>query len=149
MAWPIPLLVAFCWFWFGCPTATPSPVPTATPSPAAQRHLAPPVPEAEPRVVREAPGAAPRILALHLDKQIVQGGDVVTGVIVTSSNVASVEARVATYSISVPKIGVGRFKLSYVVPYLPYFLHNTYAMRVIARNTAGDAVERDVSITVR
>ncbi len=85
---------------------------------------------------------------MHLSKQTVHGGEAVTGTVVTTSNVASVEARIATFSISVPKVGVGRFALNYVVPNVPFFLHGTYPMTLIARNTAGEAVRRVIPITV-
>lgn len=72
-----------------------------------------------------------------------------SGTVETSSNVASVEARIAGYSSSMRKVGVGRFSLSYRVPNLPFFLHRTYTIEVIARNTRGDAVRTSVPITIR
>jgi hypothetical protein len=95
------------------------------------------------------PNAPPQIVDLHLDKTVVQSGEVVSGTVQTSSNVASVEARIASYSISVPKIATGRFALSYTVPKLPFFLKKTYDMVVIARNTAGAQAQRVVPITIR
>jgi hypothetical protein len=111
-----------------------------TPSPAS-----PPTPVA---VVRAAPNAPPQIVAVHMTKQTVHAGETVSGTVDTTSNVASVEARIATFSITVPKVGVGRFALSYVVPNVPFFLHGTYPMTLIARNTAGEAVRRVIPITV-
>ena len=96
-----------------------------------------------------SPNAAPLIVAVHINNQTVHGGDTISGMVVTSSNVASVEARIAAFSISVPKVGTGRFALSYVVPSVPFFLHGTYPMTLVARNTAGDAVERVIPITVQ
>ena len=86
---------------------------------------------------------------MHLSKQTVHGGETISGTVETTSNVASVEARIATFSISVPKIGVGRFALNYVVPNVPFFWHGTYPMTLIARNTAGKAVQRVIPITVQ
>jgi hypothetical protein len=100
-------------------------------------------------VVRLAPNAPPRIVAVQLSKQVVRAGETVSGIVVTTSNVASVEARIATFSISVPKIGVGRFALNYVVPNVPFFLHGTYPMTLIARNTAGAAARTTIPITVQ
>lgn len=117
------------------PSPTPAPSQTPTPSP-------------EP-VVTALPNAAPRIVAVHINNQTVQGGDTISGMVETSSNVASVEARIATFSINVPKVGVGRFALNYVVPSVPFFLYGTYPMTLVARNTAGDTVERVISITVQ
>ena len=76
------------------------------------------------------------------------GGDTISGTVETSSNVASVEAKIATFTISVPKVRIGVFALNYVVPNLPFFFHGTYPMTVIARNTAGDAAQRVIQITV-
>jgi hypothetical protein len=96
-----------------------------------------------------APNAPPRIIAVQISNQSVHAGDTVSGSVVTSSNVASVEARIANYSIGVPKVGVGRFSLRYVVPNVPFFVHGTYQLEVIARNTAGTAVSTIIPITVQ
>ncbi len=88
-------------------------------------------------------------MAVHINNQTVHSGDTISGTVVTSSNVASVEARIATFSISVPKVGVGRFALNYVVPNVPFFVRGTYPMTLVARNTAGVAVERVIPITVQ
>jgi len=95
------------------------------------------------------PDALPRIVAVHITSRIVHAGDTVSGIVETSSNVASVEARIATFSIGVPKVAVGRFELRYVVPNVPFFLHGTYAMTLIARNTAGRQTRRVIPITVQ
>ncbi len=50
---------------------------------------------------------------------------------------------------SVPKVSLGRFALSYVVPWVPFFWHGRYPMTLIARNAAGAAVERVIPITVK
>jgi hypothetical protein len=135
------------------PTATPeseyAPTPegmvATTPEPMAT-PTAPPIEIFSPVLV--APNAAPRIIAVNLSNQIVHGGDTISGIVETTSNVASVEARIATFSISVPKVGVGRFALNYVVPNVPFFFHGTYPMTVIARNAAGAKAERVIPITV-
>jgi hypothetical protein len=128
------------------PTTTPAATaaPTQTPSPT-------PVPTAtSPDAIPELPSdAAPQIVAMHIDRTTVRGGDTVSGSVITSSNVASVEARIGYYSIPVPKVGEGRFALNYIVPHLPFFMHRTYTMSVIARNAAGVAVVRTIPIRVR
>jgi hypothetical protein len=86
---------------------------------------------------------------MKIDKTVVSSGDTVSGTVETSLNVASVEARIANYSISVPKVAPGRFALSYEVPWIPFFFKRTYDMVVIARNTQGDATSRTVPITIR
>lgn len=96
-----------------------------------------------------SPNAPPQILDLRLEKTVVQSGETVSGTVRTSLNVASVEARIGGYGISVPKVAAGRFALNYTVPNLPFFLKRTYDMVVIARNTAGDKTQRVVPITIR
>lgn len=115
------------------------PIPLVTLAPAA----------ATPGVIREPQNSPPRIVALSLSTPVAHGGDVVSGFVETSSNVASVEARIGGYSSTMRKIGVGKFVLTYRVPNLPFFLHRTYTIQVIARNTRGDAVSSGVPITIR
>jgi len=136
---PSVYILAFCWLWF-----LPCPSPTPRPAPAPASRAA-----AEPKVVMVAPDARPRIIAFRLSKRVVYGGDTIDGEVETTSNVASVEARIASFSMPVPRVAIGRFALSYVVPRLPFFLHKTYALTVTARNARGERAERVVSITVR
>lgn len=99
--------------------------------------------------VRLPSNAPPRIETVSISAQTVHSGDTVHGIVITSSNTASVEARVVNYSISVPKVGVGRFVLTYKVPWIPFFWDGTYQMILIARNTAGVQARRSIPITVR
>jgi len=128
--------------------ATPA---AATPAAAAPATATPAVTTSSPApaVPQLPPDAAPQIVALYIDRTTVRGGDTVNGSIVTSSNVASVEARIGYFSIPVPKTGEGRFAVRYTVPHLPFFLHRTYSMAVIARNAAGVAAVRNVAIRLR
>jgi hypothetical protein len=129
------------------PTATPVSAPTgatAAPSASATPSQTPP-----PTPPIAAPNAPPRIVAIQISNQTVHVGDTISGSVVTSSNVASVEARIATFSIGVPKVGVGRFALRYVVPDVPFFFHGEYQLMVTARNTAGAAVSTVVPIVVQ
>ena len=118
-----------------------------TQPPSVTVTLAPHVVVASP--ISEPPDAPPRILAMSLSTPVARGGDVVSGTVETSSNVASVEARIAGYSSPMQKISTGKFALSYRVPHLPFFLHKTYMIQVIARNTRGQAVSTAVPITIR
>jgi hypothetical protein len=119
-----------------------TPLPEAPMATLAPTNLMPPV-------VREPANAPPRILAMSISTPVAHGGDIVSGTVETSSNVASVEARIGGYGTAMQKVGVGRFHLAYRVPRLPFFLHRTYTIEVIARNTHGDAVTSSVPITVR
>lgn len=149
------------------PTLSPSPSPTPAsllflPAPfnvvpnGQAPTLAPLVPVAPelsrtpPPVTELAPDAAPEILAVEIPSQTVVGGETVIGTVIASSNVASVEVRVAGYSRSMDKIGEGQFTISVTVPRLPLLLRNrTYTLQIIARNTRGDAVAQALPITVR
>jgi hypothetical protein len=140
-------------------SASPSAAPAATPEPyrttgsvvrdepMVAATLAPHVVAA--RAIAEPPDAPPRILSFALSTPVAHGGEVVSGLVETSSNVASVEARIGGYSSAMQKVGVGKFALSYRVPKLPFFLHRTYSIEIIARNTHGDAVHSSVPITIR
>ncbi len=133
------------------PQNSPAPYTTGsaqvTQPPMVAATLAPHVVVVKP--ILEAPNAPPRILAMSLSTPVARSGQVVSGTVETSSNVASVEARIAGYSSAMHKVGVGRFAMTYRVPYLPFFLHRTYTIEVIARNTRGDAVRSAVPITIR
>ncbi len=72
-----------------------------------------------------------------------------SGVVLTSSNVASVEVRIAGFATSMPKTDVGRFEGRYQVPHLPFFMSHSFQMEIIARNTAGDAVEQGFPLQIR
>jgi hypothetical protein len=74
---------------------------------------------------------------------------VLWGKVLTSSNVASVEVRVASFGVGLKKIGVGRFTLAYRLGYVPFFARGTYSMHIIARNTRGDAVDRTLPLTIQ
>lgn len=82
-----------------------------------------------------------------MSETVVHPGDRVEGSVVTSSNVASVEARIGGYAVSLHKVGVGRFALTYRVS-IPWFVHGDFTMQVIARNTSGTAVTREIPLTV-
>jgi hypothetical protein len=152
--------------------ATPSPAamkPVATmraPGIAPKSSSAPPPPEvhyaaatpsirtqASPKPARPTPlpaptDAPPRIISVKLNSTDVQSGDTIVGRVFASRNVASVEVRVANYGMTMTKVGAGRFELSYTVGSLPFFVHGTYDMQIIARNTRGDAVSQTIPLTI-
>ena len=101
------------------------------------------------KVPRLSSDAAPRILDVAMSETTVQPGDRVSGSVVTTSNVASVEARIGGYAVSLVKVGVGRFALTYTVGPLPWFVRGNFKMQVIARNPRGDVVTRTIPLTVR
>lgn len=97
----------------------------------------------------DAPAALPRILRASLNPSVAAPGEMVSGTVVTTSNVASVEARIAGYSQSLSKTGVGVFRMTYQVPKLPFFARQSYLIEVIARNTRGDTTSIALPITIR
>ncbi|HUZ49666.1 MAG TPA: hypothetical protein VMW12_08015 [Candidatus Dormibacteraeota bacterium] len=134
-------------------TTAPAAVPAATatasapPSPAAAPTPAPaPAPKRVP--IRPA-DAAPKIVSVSVSQRTMHPGQTISGTVLTSSNVASVEVRIATYSIDMQKVGVGRFAMAYTVPNVPVFFRGNYTMQVIARNSAGDQASRGIPITIR
>jgi hypothetical protein len=126
--------------------------PTPSPSPSASSPSSPsiaPLPPPPKKVTRLPPDAAPRILNVAVSETTVQPGDHVRGRVVTTSNVASVEARIGGYAVSLIKTGVGRFELTYTVGPLPWFIRGNFTMQVIAHNTRGDTTTREIPLTVR
>jgi hypothetical protein len=95
------------------------------------------------------PDAAPQILWFGLSSTTPQAGDTVSVIVLTSSNVASVEVRVGGYGFNLPKTDVGRFEGAYAVPKLPFFMSHTLVMQIVARNTAGAATTSNTQIQIR
>ena len=126
----------------------PAPVnPRSTAVAAATRSL--PIPRPSPSYVFAPPGAVPKILAITLSGLEVSSGETVSGTVETTSNVASVEARISGWSMSVPRTRIGHFEAAGQLPDIPFFLKGTYTLQVIARNAAGEQAERDIPITLR
>ena len=142
------------------PSRTPAPAPTATavpkpppPSPEPiSKAAVPPIAQAAP--VRK-PHDPPQIVAVTVDPTNVSPGETVRGTALTSSNVASVEARLqnlpndAQFAANMNKVGVGKFTIAYPIPDLPAFAHGTYTVLVIARNVDGVQATRTVRLTLR
>jgi hypothetical protein len=127
----------------------PTPVPTTLPSsePNAVATTAP-VP-ASTGIPYLAPDAPPQILSFAISATTVHPGDVLSGSVTASSNVASVEVRVAGYSYNMVKTSPGEFALAVTVPNVPRIFRRTYPLVAIARNTRGDATQRTTQITIR
>lgn len=104
----------------------------ALPTPAAQRADAP-----------------PRILAMRFSSADVLRGQTWSGAIITSTNVASVEVRTNLFSINVPRRTFGDFRFDLRIFDVPPIFVRAYRVRVIARNTAGEAVEEDLPFRIR
>lgn len=83
-----------------------------------------------------------------MSETTVHHGDRVSGSVATTSNVASVQARIGGYAMALTKVGVGRFALTYTVN-VPWFIRGKFDLHVIATNTNGATVERVIPLMVR
>ena len=105
--------------------------------------LAMPTPPVEPA------DAPPRILAMRFSSLDVRRGERWSGAFVAGTNVASLEVRTNLFSINVPKRMPGRFTFALNVLDTPPIFVRAYRLRVIARNSAGDAYEEDLPFRIR
>ena len=129
------LVLVGCVAWLPAAAQNPPPSPAVTPTPV--------------QVLILPPDAPPQILAMTISSNVVDAGGTLTGSLVASSNVASVEVRVATYGYNMVKVAPGEFTLSVTVPNVPKMFRGTYDLIAIARNTRGDAVQQKTSLTIR
>lgn len=120
----------------------PSASPTASASPGAS-------PTAQPTPLALPPDAPPQIVAVELSDPVFRSGETVSGTVITSTNVAAVDVRVANQDRRLPQTAPGIFSMSYTLPKIPFFLRGTYTAHVIAQNTAGVTAEKDVTVTLR
>ncbi len=102
-----------------------------------------PTPKVEPN------GALPKMLGMRFSSLDVRRGEHWSGWFVTGTNVASVEVRTSLFSINVPHVGPGRFEFTLDVLDTPPIFVRSYHLRVIARNSAGDADEEDLPFRIR
>ncbi len=102
-----------------------------------------------PSPLERAPTASPEVIAMRFNSLDVKRGERWAGEFVTGSNVASVEVRTNLFSIDVPRTGYGRFAFSVDVLDTPPIFVRKYALRVIARNTAGVETEEDLPFEIR
>jgi len=95
------------------------------------------------------PDAPPEILWISISSTTPRAGETLSLTVLTSSNVASLEVRVATYSFVLSKTDVGHFAGSSQVPRLPFFISKKFTMLFIARNTAGVTTQTGIPFQVR
>lgn len=142
------------------PTSTPAafstvavhvaPVPAAVPAaPSKIARTAITAPSSAKPYLFAKPHALPRILAINISSLEISSGDTVTGSVETTSNVASVEARIAGWSMSIPRTRVGHFETTGQVPDLTWIAKGTYTLEIIARNADGVKAQRDLAITLK
>lgn len=115
------------------PPQQPQPSPGATPTAAVK-----------PLVV--AANAPPQIVAVELPSPVFHSGDNVSGDVITTTNVATVDLELAGHVMNLPKIEDGRFGMSYHVPTIPFFLKHSYTVHVVAKTPTGAEATRDVTV---
>ncbi|HEV3092329.1 MAG TPA: hypothetical protein VGX91_12890 [Candidatus Cybelea sp.] len=130
------------------PNARPDPIASASTAPVASATPASPAPSPTPTILMLPPDAAPQILWYQFSSTTPHAGDTVTVIVLCSSNVASLEIRVGSFSFNLPKTDVGRFEGSYVVPHLPFMMSHKLALTIVARNTAGDAAQDSLEMRI-
>lgn len=95
------------------------------------------------------PHAPPRIVRIWLSRVVLYPGDAWSGSITTSTNVASVEARVAIFSLSVHRTDFGQFSFRLRIPHVPRRFRRPYTLELIARNADGKAQAAKIPIRIR
>lgn len=93
------------------------------------------------------PDAPVKIESVKLSSQQVHGGDSVSGTVITTSNAASVTARVGTIQMAVPKVAPGTFSMEVHVPRLP-LLNRQMDIVFTAIRADGASVQLSVPIQV-
>lgn len=99
-------------------------------------------------VVIRSPHAPPQIVRISLRSASVTSGETVRAFVYTTSNTASVEARLYGYSMPLQRVGVGHFLLVYTVPEIPSYLKRSWPVQVIARNADGAVASKQLTISV-
>lgn len=93
--------------------------------------------------------ALPKLLAMHFSSLDLRRGTTWSGSFVTSTNTASVEVRTNLFSIDVPRTSFGVFAFKLALFDWPPIFTRSYALRVIARNSAGLRSEQDLPLVMQ
>jgi hypothetical protein len=123
---------------------TPSPTASAGATPAASPSAA-----VQPTPLVLPADAPPQIVAVELSDPVFHSGERVSGTVITSTNVTTVEVRVANQQRALPETAPGIFSMSYTMPKIPFFLRGTYVAHIIALSGSGASAEKDVSVSLR
>ncbi len=86
---------------------------------------------------------------MELSDPVFHSGETVSGTVITSTNVAAVDIKVAGQQRQLPQSAPGIFSMRYTLPKIPFFLRGRYVAQVIAQNSAGQTAERDVTVSLR
>jgi len=132
------------------PSPTPSASPPASPAPSVAPSATPassPTPLPTPIVL--PPDAVPQILAVTVNETVFHSGDTIYSTVITSTNVAAVELRVAGKAIRFPRVDFGVWQLTYTLPHIPRRMLHDYDAQIVAMNSAGVTASRPVTISLR
>ena len=114
--------------------------PTALPGVAASSGATP--------ATTPAATGGPQIYALSATPDVVHAGESIAFAVRTSPDVATVVAKVSSYSLPLVRTAPGRFSLAFTIPpNVPGFFHGTYSMDVIAAEKGGTSVSRSLAVT--
>ncbi len=131
------------------PLLLPAPMTSSSPTPAAFPAASPPSAQALPTPPVLPPEAAPQILAVRVSDPVFHSGEVVSGTVITSTNVVSVEVRFAGRTAHIPPASPGVWEMAYRLPRIPFFLRGNYTAHIVAANSQGASTERDFTVAIR
>lgn len=125
------------------PTAAPSPGRTPAATRTGVRPASP-----RPAAAHATPGQ-PKILRVSLSSYELSPGEHVTGEVVTTPDVARVQARIVGQRVDLPRSSRGHFPFAFTVPGLiPFFMKGTYTVEFVA-SAHGEQDARTLSFHVR
>ncbi len=105
-------------------------------------------PNAPSPAIRATPARkGPQIISITATPDVVHAGGTVAWLVLTTADVVSVVAHVATYTLPMQRVGPGRFALNFSIPAnVPGFFHGRYDLTVHAENSSGSSTERPVTL---
>ena len=101
----------------------------------------------QPGVPYASSTAPVRIASVKLSARSFHSGDMASGRVITTSNVAALTARIGSYQVNVPRLAPGVFALSLRVPYIPLPVHQVNIV-ITAIRADGVTAQRTVPIEV-
>ena len=131
--------MGLCWVLAGCASSTKTPsnlvVSAVPPKPIEAQWL--------------YDTDAPKIERIWLSERDFHAHDLARVHVTTTTNAASVEARIESYGRALRKASPGQFIGALRVPKLPPFLRRSFALRFIVRNSLGISTQEAVEIQLR
>ncbi|MGH7327295.1 MAG: hypothetical protein ACREJX_02985 [Polyangiaceae bacterium] len=91
----------------------------------------------------------PKIERIWLSERDFHAHDLARVRVTTTTNAASVEARIESYGRALRRASAGQFVGALRVPTLPPFLRRSFALRFIVRNSLGISTQEAVEVQLR